>query len=116
MEKYYYMNRPAGLMLVAWEELDSLVGIWVRPADRFRGKAGEHGLSADMRVLAGPFMFGECSSTSSLAMPEKIMVACPINTSYDVWGYVAAVVNPGEEGEALFLLELLAHRITSLIY
>jgi hypothetical protein len=118
MAKWFFTHRPYGLMLVSWEELDSMVGLWVRPADKFPGKSGEHSLSADLRVLGGPFLFGECAHTESHAIPGKIMVACPIVNEYDVWGYVAAVVenDPAEIAQALNLLEILAHRITVLIY
>ena len=105
-------------MLVAWEEINMMVGIWVRPANRFPGKSGVHDLTPDMRVLGGPFLFGECAYTESLAMPGKVMVACPISSSYDVWGYVAAVVDddPAEIDKSLRLLGFLAHRLTRLIY
>ena len=118
MENYFYNNRPYGLMLVSWEELDSMVGLWVRPADKFPGKAGPHDLTPDMRALGGPFLFRDCASTPSLAMEGRIMVACPIVNSYDVWGYVAAVVedDEGKISEALRLLDFLAHRVTEIIY
>lgn len=118
MERFFYSNRPYGLMFVSWEEIDSMVGLWVRPADKFPGKSGPHDLSPDMRVLGGPFLFGECAYTESLAMPGKIMVACPVVNSYDAWGYVAAIVDNDsatiERTKAL--LDILAHRITVLIY
>ena len=116
MEKFFYTYKPDGLMLVAWEELDSLTGIWVRPANRFPGKSGVHDLTDDMRILAGPFIFGECAMAESLAMPGKVMVACPINSSYDAWGYVAAVVDEADTDRMLRVLNFLAHRITQLIY
>jgi len=118
MEEFFFRNRPYGLMFVSWEEIDSMVGLWVRPADRFPGKAGVHDLTPDMRVLGGPFLFGECAQTESIAMPGKIMVACPVINGYDVWGYVAAVVedNPQEITSARRLLHFLAHRVTDLIY
>lgn len=118
MEGFFYSNRPYGLMFVSWEEVDSLVGLWVRPADRFPGKAGAHGLTPDMRVIGGPFLFGECAHTESLAIPGKIMVACPIVNGYDVWGYVAAIVDDNLETieRTQNLLHFLAHRITDVIY
>ena len=116
MERFYYRNSPKGLMLVSWEEVNSLVGIWVRPADQFPGKSGPHGLTPDMRVLSGPFIFGECMSTESMAMPGMMMVACPINSSYDAWGYVAAVVPESEVKDTLVLVRFLAHRVTRLVY
>ena len=118
MEDFFYSNRPYGLMFVSWEEVDSMVGLWVRPADRFPGKSGAHDLTPDMRVLGGPFLFGECAYTESMAMPGKIMVACPINNSYDAWGYVAAIVDNDPEviRQIEKLLDFLAHRITILIY
>jgi len=118
MENYFYAYRPFGLMFVSWEELDSLVGLWVRPADEFPGKSGEHGLTPDMRVLGGPFLFGECHQTESLAMPGRVMVACPVVNSYDIWGYVAAIVDndPQQIEKTISLLEFLAHRVTMAIY
>ena len=116
MEEYFFATRPHGLMLVSWEELNNLVGVWVRPADEFPGKAGAHSLSADMRDLGGPFLFGECSHTDSIAMPGMAMVACPINSEYDSWGYVAAIVDPSDIERTQRLLEFLSHRITVLIY
>ena len=116
MERFFYINDPHGLMLVSWEELDSLVGVWVRPADRFPGKSGPHQLTPDMRVLSGPFIFGECAVVESLAIPGKQMVACPINNSYDAWGYVAAIVCEEDVEDTKRLLGFLAHRITHLIY
>ena len=116
MERFFYVHDPHGLMLVSWEELDSLVGVWVRPADRFPGKSGVHQLTPDMRVLSGPFIFGECAVVESLAIPGKQMVACPINNSYDAWGYVAAIVCEEDVEETKRLLSFLAHRITHLIY
>ena len=118
MENFFFSNRPYGLMFVAWEELDSMVGLWVRPADQFPGKNGAHDLTPDMRVLGGPFLFGECAATESIAMPGRIMVACPVINEYDIWGYVAAIVDddPAEIEKTQRLLEFLAHRITNLIY
>lgn len=118
MEDFFYNYRPYGLMFVSWEEIDSLVGLWVRPADRFPGKAGRHDLTPDMRVLGGPFLFGECAHTESLAMPGKAMVACPVINGYDVWGYVAAIVdnNPEDIKSTQRLLHFLAHRVTDAIY
>lgn len=118
LARWFYEHRPYGLMLVSWEEIDSMVGLWVRPADKFPAKSGEHGLSPDMRVLGGPFLFGECAHTESLAIPGKIMVACPVINEYDVWGYVAAIVDndPAEIARCTRLIETLAHRVTVLIY
>ena len=118
MSQYFFAHRPFGLMFVSWEEVDEFVGLWVRPADRFPGKSGVHDLTPDMRVLGGPFLFGECAFTESLALPGKTMVACPIRNDYDVWGYVAAVVDSDTQTveNSLRLVRLLAHRITTLIY
>ena len=44
------------------------------------------------------------------------MVACPIHSTYDAWGYVAAVVPEAEVPGVLTLVQFLAHRITQLIY
>jgi len=118
MQEYFFENRPYGLMFVSWEELDHLIGLWVRPADQFPGKAGVHALTPDMRILGGPFLFGECAYTESLALPGKVMVACPIINSYDVWGYVAAIVDDEPEtiAQTMRLVGFLANRITSAIY
>lgn len=118
MQEYFYRNRPYGLMFVSWEEIQSFVGLWVRPADQFPGKSGLHSITADMRVLGGPFLFSECAHTESMAMPGRIMVACPIVNEYDVWGYVAAIVedDPKVISETLRLLSFLAHRATEIIY
>ena len=118
MEEFFFEYRPRGLMFIAWEEIDSLVGLWVRPANRFPAKNGLHSLTDDMRVLGGPFLFVDCAHVESIAMPGKTMVACPIINEYDVWGYVAAVVDSGieENGVTERLVRQLAHRITSLIY
>ena len=118
MQQYFYDHRPYGLMLVSWEEIHSFVGLWVRPADQFPGKSGQHGITSDMRVLGGPFLFDECAYTESIAMPGRIMVACPIINDYDIWGYVAAIVDDDpliiENTERL--LGFLAHRATQIIY
>lgn len=118
MSRFFYEQRPYGLMFVSWEEIDSMVGLWVRPSDRFPGKSGPHNLTDDMRQLGGPFLFGECAVTESMAMPGRIMVACPVINSYDVWGYVAAIVENDPESikRAVALVEILAHRVTELIY
>ena len=116
MERFFYVNDPHGLMLVSWDELETLIGVWVRPADKFPGKAGVHQLTPDLRVLSGPFIFGECAVVESLAMPGKQMVACPINNSYDAWGYVAAIVDASDVEKTERLLGFLAYRITHLIY
>ncbi len=116
MEKHYYRHRPLGLMLISWEKLDSLVGVWVRPADDFPRKSGEHGLDVEMRTLGGHFLFGECAQTESLSIPGKTMIACPIVSAYDVWGYVGMVVEEDSAADSIPLLQLLAHRITTLVY
>lgn len=118
MQEYFFSHRPHGLMLVSWEEVDEMVGLWVRPANRFPGKSGPHSLTPDMRVLGGPFLFGECAQTESLAMSGRVMVACPIINEYDVWGYVAAIVDDTPESRVLTerLVRQLAHRVTNLIY
>ena len=118
MQSFFYQNRPYGLMFVSWEDIHSFVGLWVRPADQFPGKAGEHGITPDMRVLGGPFLFDECAYTESLAMPGRMMVACPIINDYDIWGYVAAIVedDPQTIEETKRLLSFLAHRITAIVY
>ena len=118
MQEFFYQNRPYGLMFVSWEDIHSFIGLWVRPADQFPGKAGPHGITADMRVLGGPFLFSECAYTESIAMPGRIMVACPVVNDYDIWGYVAAIVDDDPQAiqSTIRLLDFLAHRITGLIY
>lgn len=116
MKEFYLSVRPSGLMLVSWDRIDSLIGLWVKPADEFPGKSGPHDLTPDMRVLGGPFLFGECASTESLAKPGMVMVACPVINDYDVWGYVAAVVEEERAESVQRLVNFLAHRITVLIY
>ena len=116
MKEFYLSVRPAGLMLVSWDRIDELIGLWVKPADEFPGKAGPHDLTPDMRVLGGPFLFGECASTESMAKPGLVMVACPIINDYDVWGYVAAVVEEERAESVQRLVNFLAHRITVLVY
>lgn len=118
MQAYFYTNRPYGLMFVSWENIHSFVGLWVRPADEFPGKSGQHGITEDMRILGGPFLFDECAFTESMAMPGRIMVACPVINDYDIWGYVAAIVenDPGTIKETKRLLSFLAHRATEIIY
>ena len=96
MERWFYGHRPHGLMLVSWHDLNALTGVWVRPRGAFPEREGPHTLTPDMRQLSGPFVFGECHSVDSQAMPGKLMVACPIYNSFDVWGYVAAVIDPAE--------------------
>ena len=118
MQDWFFSHRPYGLMFVSWEDIDSFVGLWVRPADKFPAKSGQHGLTPDMRILGGPFLFSECAHTESLAMPGKTMVACPVRSEYDIWGYVAAIVdnNPHIIHETQALLETLAHRVAEVIY
>lgn len=116
MLDFYMTHRPEGLMFVSWDTITDMRGLWVRPADEFPGKAGPHRLSPDMRVLGGPFLFGECAMTESLAKPGMIMVACPTNNVYDAWGYVAAVVPAEDAARMERLLGFLAHRITLTIY
>ena len=116
MSQFYLVHKPDGLMLVSWDTVSDMRGLWVRPADEFPGKSGPHQLTPDMRVLGGPFLFGECAETESLAKPGYIMVACPINSDYDAWGYVAAIVPPEQVSEFQRLVSFLAHRVTLIIY
>ena len=116
MSQFYLVHKPDGLMLVSWDTVSDMRGLWVRPADEFPGKSGPHQLTPDMRVLGGPFLFGECAETESLAKPGHIMVACPINSDYDAWGYVAAIVPPEQVSEFQRLVSFLAHRVTLIIY
>ena len=118
LSDYYVRMRPHGMMFVAWEQLNELHGLWVKPAQHFPGKSGVHQLTEDMRVLSGPFMFNECAYTESMAIPGKVMIACPVVSTYDVWGYIAIVVdNDNTQIEhGMRTLSFLAHRFAVLIY
>ena len=118
LESWFYGHRPHGLMFVSWHDLDALTGVWVRPSGAFPEKEGPHALTPDMRQLAGPFVFNECAAVPSIAMPGKVMVACPIANEYDVWGYVAAVVDTNEFSVEYIKRSVrsLASRITDRIY
>lgn len=118
MENWFYTHRPHGLMLVSWEELRTLTGVWVRPAEQLKGKVGVHEITKDLRELGGPFIFGECKSVPSEGFPGKTMVACPIYTDFDVWGYVAAVVDLRETDIDYITrsVNALAYRINRIIY
>lgn len=118
LESWFYGHRPHGLMFVSWHGLDELAGIWVRPGGSFPEKEGPHALTPDMRRLAGPFVFNECAAVPSRAMPGKTMVACPIANEYDVWGYVAAVIDESEMtvDYTKRSIRSLASRITNRLY
>jgi len=117
MEVFFYRYSPDALMLISWEELDKLVGLWVKPAENYPGKAGAHFLTEDMRDLGGPFLFGECATSTRTVGPGKIMIACPINNGYDSWGYVAVVVDDTEDLKRFEdLVHFLAHRILNVVY
>lgn len=118
LERWFYSHRPHGLMLISWHDLNQLAGVWVRPRGSFPEKEGPHTLTPDMRQLAGPFVFEECHAIPSRAMPGKTMVACPIANSFDVWGYVAAVVDTKEISleYAVRSVRSLADRIIEAIY
>lgn len=118
LEAWFYSHRPYGLMLISWHDLNQLSGIWLRPKGVFTEKEGHHTLTPDMRLLTGSFIFGDCTNIPFDRSPGKILVACPIYNSHDVWGYVAAVIDP-EEIEvdyALRSIMSLASRITSFLY
>lgn len=118
LESWFYEHRPHGLMFVSWHGLDALAGVWVRPRGAFPEKEGPHALTPDMRQLAGPFVFDECAAVPSIAMPGRIMVACPIANEHDVWGYVAAVIDANELSveHTERSVRSLASRIVSRIY
>ena len=118
LESFFFDYRPHGLMFVSWEELESMIGLWVKPADKLPEKSGPHGLTPEMRALGGPFLFGECASVESREWYGKILVACPVNNTYDAWGYVGAIVENDEARvqEMQRLLSFLAHRVSVLIY
>lgn len=118
MENWFYTHRPHGLMLVSWEELRTMTGVWVRPSEQLKGKVGVHEITPDLRELSGPFIFGECAAVPSRAFRGKTMVACPIYNDFDVWGYVAAVIDPSETSVEYVLrsINALAYRLNRLIY
>ena len=116
LENFYYEHQPHGLALIAWEELRESVGIWVQPAKHLSEIVGPHPLTEELRPVVGDFIYGECNYVDSQYHGGYVLVACPINSSYDVWGYVEMYVLAGEEQESLKKLELLAHRITRLVY
>lgn len=118
LETWFYTNRPHGLMLVSWEELRSMTGVWVNPARGLEGRKGAHTIPPDTRELVGPFIFGECAMMPSRDMPGKTMIACPVNTEFDVWGFVAAIVDPNEVdiNATLKSVNALTYRLTRLFY
>jgi len=116
LEEWFYGHRPHGLMLVAWDRLDEVVGVWVRPRSGLSVKPGVQPLVAEMRELGGPFIFGECHEVPSNSIPGKTLVACPIFNGYDVWGWVAAVVDPGERDYIVRSMKNLSSRLRRIIY
>ena len=118
LEEWFYGHRPHGLMLVAWDRLDEVVGVWVRPRAGLSVKPGAQHLVQEMRDFAGPFMFGECLNIPASSIPGKVLVACPIFNGYDVWGWVAAVVDsdPKTVDYTMRSLKSLASRLGRTIY
>jgi len=118
LEDWFYSHRPHGLMMVSWHDLNELSGVWLRPRGTFPEKEGHHTLTPDMRLLAGPFVFGECKDVPFDRDPTKVLVACPIHNQYDVWGYVAAVVEPDKANVDYMLRSVnnLTARIKSILY
>jgi len=116
LEEWFYGHRPHGLMLAAWDRLDEVVGVWVRPRSGLSVKPGTQPLIAEMRELGGHFMFGECHDMPSNSMPGKRLVACPIFNGYDVWGWIGAVVDQGELDYMTRSLRNLSSRLQRIIY
>jgi hypothetical protein len=118
LEEWFYSHRPNGLMLVAWDTLRTTTGIWLRPEDELRMRAGIRDIGEEMRVWAGPFIFGECVESPSEQAPNLVIVACPVYTESDVHGYVAAVVNPSEVKMEYIRAEVrgLARWVTNYLY
>ena len=116
LEEWFYGHRPHGLMLAAWERLDEVVGVWVRPRSGLSVKPGTQPLIAEMREFGGYFMFGECHEMPSSSIPGKLLVACPIFNGYDVWGWVGAVVDQEELGHTVRSLRNLSSRLRRIIY
>jgi len=118
MEQWFYRNRPQGLMLIAWDELATLRGVWVKPESAFSDRIGVREIAAEIRDWAGPFIFGECVVEDYRDMPGSRIAACPILNEFDVWGYVAVVYSQRDmtDNRALTLLRHLARDITNQLY
>lgn len=116
LEEWFYGHRPHGLMLAAWDRLDEVVGVWVRPRSGLSVKPGTQPLMVEMRELGGHFVFGECHEMPSNSIPGKRLVACPIFNGYDIWGWVGAVVEPEELNYTVRSLRNLTSRLQRIIY
>ena len=118
LETWFYRNRPRGLMLIAWDELTTLRGVWVKPESSFSDRVGVREIASEIREWAGPFIFGECVVSDYKELPGARIAACPILNEYDVWGYVAVVFDNRDmsDNRALVLLRNLTKEITGLLY
>lgn len=118
LEAWFYRNRPRGLMLIAWDELTTLRGVWVKPESSFGDRVGVREIAGEIREWAGPFIFGECVVSDYNDLPGARIAACPVLNEYDVWGYVAVVYDNRDmsDDKALFLLRNLTKEITELLY
>jgi len=117
LENFSAQYQPFGLILVSWEELRSMNGLWVDPKSNFPFTTGPHVPPPELRSLGGYFVFEECSTIQSSVFESKKKVACPIFTEHDVWGYVAILVDKGENYARLErALGALASRLTEIIY
>lgn len=116
LEEWFYGHRPHGLMLAAWDRLDEVVGVWVRPRSGLSVRPGAQPLVEEMRELGGHFVFGECHEMPSNSIPGKRLVACPVFNGYDIWGWVGAVVDQEELDHTLRSLRNLSSRLRRIIY
>jgi hypothetical protein len=118
METWFYQNRPRGLMLIAWDELATLRGVWVKPESAFSDRIGIREIATEIRDWAGPFIFGECVVQDYPEMPGTRIAACPILNDFDVWGYIAVVYHPRDmsDSRAMTLLRHLTRQVTEHLY
>ncbi|MGA0101327.1 MAG: hypothetical protein ACO3HF_04700 [Burkholderiaceae bacterium] len=118
MEEWFYLNRPRGLMLVAWDDRTTLRSLWVKPETVLHDRIGIRQIAAEIKAWAGHFIFGECVVSEYDSMPNSRIAACPIYNDYDVWGYVAIVYNSSDitDKEARASLANLAHELIEELY
>jgi hypothetical protein len=118
LEEWFFVHRPLGLALVAWDELNFLNVIWSHPAAELKEGRLAIQMSPMLRDWIGSFVYGECKISNHPKIPSAKIIACPINTVFSVWGYVAAVYDPSEmtDGQALVSTQALARGLTQLLY
>lgn len=116
LEDWFYSHKPEVLALMAWDRLDEVTGLWVRPRGFGSAISGTQPLPQHMRTFAGSFMFGECGHVESSEAPELVLVACPVKNSYDVWGYIVATVKRDDLAYMLRSVGSLAARVSRIVY